>query len=72
VLPEVELELLREVFDRRDFLEDLLQTLGKELIEGLPLNANEVGKRKDLVELGETDTIANSDQLVRQELSPPG
>jgi hypothetical protein len=72
VLPEVELELLREVLDRRDFLEDLLQALGKELIEGLPLNADEVGKRKDFVELGETDTIANRDQLVRQELSPPG
>jgi hypothetical protein len=66
------LELLREVLDRRDFLEDLLQALGKELIEGLPLNADEVGKRKDFVELGETDTIANRDQLVRQELSPPG
>ena len=45
VLAEVQLELFGEVLDRRDFLEDLLQTFGQEPIEGLPLDAHEVGKR---------------------------
>jgi hypothetical protein len=36
------------------------------------LDADEIGKGKDLVELGETDTIADRDERVRQELSPLG
>ena len=72
VLAEVELELLGEVFDRRDFLEDLPQALCEEPVEGLSLDAHEVGKRQDLVELGETDTVADRDEGVRQELSPLG
>ena len=70
VLAEVELELLGEVLDRRDLFEDLLQAFGEEPVEGLPLDAHEVGERKDLVELGETDTVADRDERVRQELSP--
>ncbi len=72
VLAEVELELFGEVLDRRDFLEDLFQTLVEEPIERLPLDAHEVGKRQNLVELGETDTIPYRDELVRQEGSLPG
>ena len=72
VLPEMELELLGEVLDRRDLLEDLLQALGQEPVEGLPLDADEVRKRKRLVELGETDTVADRDERVRQERSPLG
>ena len=72
MLTEVELELFGEVLDRRDFLEDLFQTLGQEPIERLPLDAHEVGKREDLVELGETDTFADRDKLVRQKGSLPG
>ena len=72
VLPEMQLELLGEVFDRRDFLEDLLQALGEEPVEGLPLDADQVGQRKGLLELGETDTVANRDERVRQERSPLG
>jgi hypothetical protein len=45
VLTEMQLELFGEVLDRRDFLEDLLQTFGQEPIERLPLDAHEVGKR---------------------------
>jgi hypothetical protein len=45
VLPEMQLELFGEVLDRRDLLEDLLQTLCQEPVEGLPLDADEVGKR---------------------------
>ena len=66
MLAEVELELLGEVLDRGDFLEDLLEALVQEPVERLPLDAHEVGKRQDLVELGETDTVANRDELVRQ------
>jgi hypothetical protein len=72
VLPEMQLELLGEVLDRRDFLEDLLQALGEEPVERLTLDADEVGERQRLVELGETDTIANRDERVRQEQSPLG
>jgi hypothetical protein len=68
----MQLELLGEVFDRRDFLEDLLQALGEEPVEGFPLDADQVGQRKGLLELGETDTVANRDERVRQERSPLG
>ena len=66
MLTEVELELLGEVLDRGDFLEDLFEPLVQEPVERLPLDAHEIGKRQDLVELGETDTVANRDKLVRQ------
>jgi hypothetical protein len=41
----MQLELLGEVFDRRDFLEDLLQALGEEPVERLTLDADEIGER---------------------------
>ena len=66
MLAEVELELLGEVLDRGDFLEDLLEAFVQEPVERLPLDAHEVRKRQDLVELCETDTVANRDELVRQ------
>jgi hypothetical protein len=69
---EAQLELLGEVLDRRDFLQDLLETLIQEPVERLSLDAHEVGKREDLVELGETDTIADRDELLRQTRSLPG
>ena len=72
MLTEVELELFGEVLDRRDFLEDLFQSLGQEPIERLPLDAHEVGEWKDLVELGETDTFTDRDKLIRQKGSLPG
>jgi hypothetical protein len=72
VATEVQLELLGEVLDRRDFLQDLLEALVQEPVERLPLDAHEVGKRKNLVELGETDTLTDRDELVRQEIPLPG
>ena len=72
VLAEVELELLGEVLDRRDFLEDFLQTLSDQPVEGDSLDAHEVGKWKYLIDLGEIDAVADRDERVRQELSPPG
>ena len=36
------------------------------------LDAHEVGERKDLVELGETDTFTDRDKLIRQKGSLPG
>ena len=68
----MELELLGEVLDGRDFLEYLLQALSEEPIEGLSLDTDEIGKRQDLVELGETDTVAKWHEGVRQVLSPLG
>ncbi len=72
VLAEVELELFGEVLDRRDLFEDLPQTLCEEPVEGLTLDPHEIGERKHLVELGETDTVADGNERVRQELSPLG
>ena len=72
VLAEMQLELFGEVLDRRDLLQDLLQALGEEPVERSTLDAHEVGKRKRLVELGETDTVADRDERVRQERSPLG
>ena len=36
------------------------------------LDAHEIGKWKDLVELGETDTFTDRDKLIRQKGSLPG
>jgi hypothetical protein len=72
VLPEIELELLGEVLDGRNLLEDLLEAFVQEPIEGVFLDRNEVGKLEDLVELGETDTIPNRHELIRQAEPLPG
>jgi hypothetical protein len=72
VATEVQLELFGEILDRGDFLEDLFEAFVQEPVEGLPLDAHEVGKRQDLVELGETDTLTDRDELVRQEIPLPG
>jgi hypothetical protein len=72
VLPEIELELLGEVLDGRNLLEDLLEAFVQEPIEGVLLYGNEVGKLKYLVELGETDTIPNRHELIRQAEPLPG
>ncbi len=69
---EGQLELLGEVLDRRDLLEDLLEAFIQEPVEGLPLDTDEIRKRQDLLDLGETDTVADWDERVRQEISPLG
>ena len=55
----------------RDLLEDLLQAFAQEPIEGLPLDANEIGKRKHLVELGETDTFDGQGRAGQARQIPP-
>ena len=72
VLAEVQLELLGEVLDGRNLLEDLLEAFVQEPIEGVLLDRNEVGKLENLVELGETDTIPNRHELIRQAEPLPG
>ena len=66
VTAEVQLELLGEVLDWADLLENLLDPLIQEPVERLPLDGDEVRKGKNLIELGETDTVPSRNELVRQ------
>jgi hypothetical protein len=72
VLAEIELELLGEVLDGRNLFKDLLEAFVQKPIEGVLLDRDEVGELKDLVEFGETDTIPNRHELVRQAEPLPG
>ena len=72
VRAEVELELFGEVLDRADLFENLFDPLVQEPEERLLLYGYEVRKGENLVELGETDTVAGRHRLVRQAVSLPG
>ena len=56
VLPEGERHLAGEVLDGADLVEGLPETVGDQPLEGLALDGDQVGDRKDLGDLAEGES----------------